>query len=59
VGGNYSFNQTTGRGTAIASSGQQFLQNTNNVFYIITPNLIIVMGADGGVTTDFIGYLQF
>jgi hypothetical protein len=59
VGGNYSFNQTTGRGTAIASSGQQFLQNTNNVFYIITPNLIMVMGADGGVTTDFIGYLQF
>jgi hypothetical protein len=59
VGGNYSFNQTTGRGTAIASSGQQFLQNTNNVFYIITPNLIMVMGADGGVTNDAVGLMQF
>jgi uncharacterized repeat protein (TIGR01451 family) len=56
--GTYSFSQTTGRATALASSGQLF-QNKNAVFYIITPNLFVVMGADQGVTTDAIGFIQF
>jgi hypothetical protein len=56
--GNYSFVQATGRGTALASSGQLF-QNRNAVFYIITANIIVVMGADQGVTTDAIGFIQF
>ncbi|PYU32103.1 MAG: hypothetical protein DMG31_11145 [Acidobacteria bacterium] len=45
VTGSYSFDATTGRGTATASSGQIF-QNSKIVFYIIIPKLIILMGAD-------------
>jgi len=56
--GSYSFSQTTGRGTALASSGNLFL-NSNAVFYIITPRLMLIMGADQGVTNDAIGLLQF
>jgi hypothetical protein len=56
--GTYSFVQTTGRGTALASSGQLF-QNGNAVFYIIAPKLMVVMGADQGVTNDAIGFIQF
>jgi uncharacterized repeat protein (TIGR01451 family) len=56
--GNYSFVPATGRGTALASSGQVF-QNKNAVFYIITPGLMMVMGADQGVTSDAIGFIQF
>ena len=56
--GTYSFNQTTGRGTALASNGSLF-QNKNAVFYIIKPGLIVVMGADQGVTANAIGLIQF
>jgi len=56
--GTYSFDQTTGRGTALASQGMLF-QNSHAVFYIITPRLMLIMGADQGVTNDAIGLLQF
>jgi hypothetical protein len=56
--GTYSFDPTTGRGTALASSGSLF-QNSNSVFYIVTPGFIVLMGADQTVTTDAIGYMQF
>jgi hypothetical protein len=55
--GTYSFNQTTGRGTGAASQGTIF-QNNNIVFYIIAPNLLVVMGADQGNTADAISFLQ-
>jgi hypothetical protein len=55
--GTYSFNQTTGRGTGLASQGTIF-QNRNIVFYIIAPFIMIVMGADQGQTADAIGLLQ-
>jgi hypothetical protein len=58
VSGNYSFDPTTGRGTALASSGKLF-QNSNSVFYIITPGFIVVMGGDQTVTNDAIAFLQF
>jgi len=58
VTGNYSFDPSTGRGTALASSGKLF-QNSNAVFYIITPNLMVVMGADQGESADAIGFIQF
>jgi hypothetical protein len=58
VTGSYSFDSTTGRGTATANSGQLF-QSSKSVFYIINPNLIILMGADSSVTSDAIGYMQF
>jgi len=56
--GTYLFVQATGRGTALASSGQLF-QNTNAVFYLITPNIMVVMGGDQSATADAIGFIQF
>ena len=58
--GNYSFDAATGRGTAISSVAQKLFGNTNAVFYIITPNLMIMMGADqNNVAPDFIAFQQF
>lgn len=56
--GSYAFVQATGRGTALASSGQIF-GNSNAVFYIVTPNLLLLMGADQSVTSDPIALIQF
>ena len=58
VTGNYSFDPSTGRGTALASPGKLF-QNSNAVFYIITPHIMVLMGADQGETADAIGLIQF
>lgn len=56
--GTYSFVQATGRGTGLASQGSVF-QNSNFVFYIITRNLMVVMGGDQGITNDAVGRIQF
>lgn len=58
VTGSYSFDPATGRGTALASSGMLF-QNSNVVFYIITPNVIELMGADQNVKNDALSFMQF
>jgi hypothetical protein len=55
--GTYSFLQATGRVTGLASQGTVF-QNSNFVMYIITPNLMLVMGADQGQVADAIGIMQ-
>ena len=58
ISGTYSFDPSTGRGTALASSGKLF-QNSNSVFYIGAPGFIVVMGGDQAVTNDAIGFMQF
>jgi len=58
VNGTYSFDSTTGRGIAVASSGGKLFQNSNVVFYIVTPRFILVMGADQAVTNDAIAVMQ-
>jgi hypothetical protein len=57
--GNYSFVPGTGRGTALATSGKINQNNTNAVFYIITPGLMVIMGDDQGVTSDALAFIQF
>jgi len=53
----YSFDQITGRGTGLTSQGTVF-ENSNFVFYIIAPNIMVLMGADQGNTSDTIALLQ-
>jgi uncharacterized repeat protein (TIGR01451 family) len=56
VNGTYTFVPATGRGIATTTAGTV----QNSVFYIITPNNIILMGADAGPGTgDAMSYLQF
>jgi len=56
--GNYLFDQATGRGTATTNSGPQLFSNTNAVFYIIGPKMMVLMGADP-VPNDAIAFMQF
>jgi hypothetical protein len=58
VTGNYSFDPTTGRGTATANSGGTIFQNGGAVFYIISPKIMVLMGADP-VPNDAIAFMQF
>jgi len=56
VNGTYSFVPATGRGIATTTAGTV----QNSVFYIITPNNMILMGADAGAGTgDAMSVLQF
>jgi hypothetical protein len=41
-----------------ANSGQIF-ENGTAVFYLVTPNLIVIMGADAVTVQDAIGFIQF
>jgi uncharacterized repeat protein (TIGR01451 family) len=57
--GTYLFVQATGRGTAHANQGLIFQTGGDAVLYFISPNNIILMGANNGDVSDAIGIIQY